>query len=95
MEVSAVQSQQRQASGDGAPRAAEDSCGLTVSDLGDEQAEEVEVEMRPLEAVVESEGLDGKGPLARAAAEALDGAAVAVSAEAAVPTTVEVLAALG
>jgi hypothetical protein len=95
MEVAAVQPEQLQASGNRASRAAKDARRLTVSDLGREQADEVEMEMRSVEAVVESEGLDGEGSAARAASEALNEAAVAVPAEAAVATAVEGLAALG
>jgi hypothetical protein len=93
MEVATVQSEQLQASGDGASRAPEDARRLTVSDFGREQADEVEMEMRPLEAVVESKGLDGEGSAARAASESLNEAAVAVPAEAAVATAMEGLAA--
>jgi hypothetical protein len=95
MEVPTVQSEQLQASGDRASRAAEDARRLTVTDLGGEEADEIEVEMRPLEAVVESKGLNGKGSAASAASESLNEAAVAVPAESAMATTVKGLAALG
>ena len=90
MEVVAVPAEELEASRDGAARAAEDSGGLAVGDFGDEETEELEMEARLLQAVVEPKGLDGEGPEASATAEALDGAAVALSAEAAVESEAEV-----
>lgn len=89
MEVVAVPAEQLQASGDGAARAAEHSGGLTVGDFGDEETEELEMEARLLEAVVEAERLDGESSEASATAEALDGAAVALTAKVAVEAEAE------
>jgi hypothetical protein len=84
-----MQSQQLQAARDRSARAVEDAGGLAVGDLGDEEAEELQVEVGLPEPVVEPEGLDGEGSQAGAAAEALDGAAVALAAEVAVEAEAE------
>src|SRR5690349_10928852 len=55
-----------------------------MRDLGNEEGEELVDQPGLLEAVVESEGLDGKSPPAPPAEKALDEAAVALTAVAAV-----------
>src|SRR5262245_50767203 len=79
MEVLAVLAQELESMRDRLAVAAQDPGRLSVGDLGDQGAEQVMMEERLLEAVVDAEGLGGEGALALQAQEALDGAAVAGS----------------
>src|SRR5262249_48102106 len=81
VEEPAMPPEEFQSSSDCSARAVEDAGGLAVGDVGGEVAKELEVEARQPEPVVEPEGLHGKSSKTVAAAETLDGAAVALSAE--------------
>src|SRR5262249_33242475 len=85
-----VVAEQRKPSSHRSAGAAEDSGRLSVRDLGDEEGGELGEERGLVQAVVESEGLDGKGPPAAPAEEALDEAAVTLAAVAAVEAVLEV-----
>src|SRR5262245_47798834 len=61
------------------PRAAEDARRLSMSDFRDERADQLEVEPRQLQSIVDAERLRREGAVALEAEEALDGAAVAGS----------------
>src|SRR5258706_3650712 len=91
MKAAAVQPEQLQTACDGATGAVQDAAGLTVSDFGCEQAHQLQVQSGLSEPVVEPEGLDGKGPPAGAAAESLDGAAVAQATEVAMAAKAKAL----
>jgi len=69
----------------------QDARGLSMGDLGGEQTHQLEMQTRILEAVVQTEGLDGKRSATGAAQEALDGATVAVALEMAVAAVAEML----
>jgi hypothetical protein len=77
VEALAVLSEELQAMSDGRSRAAEQPCGLAMGHLRDEGADEGPIEPGLLEAVVEAEGLGGKGAAALETEESLDGSAVA------------------
>jgi hypothetical protein len=86
VEASAVIAQEPQPVSDGSARAAEDSSGLAVSDLGDEGTEEAQIELGLLESVVDSKRLGREGAAALETQEALDSSAVAGAMEAALET---------
>jgi len=81
MEAPAVRSEQPQAMRNGSTGAADYARCLSVRDLGDEGPEERVVELRLLEAVVDSKRLRGERAAALEAEETLDGASVASAGE--------------
>ena len=89
VEVAAVSAEEIQPMRNGSPRAAEIARTLTVRRLGDEVAEEIEVQMRLAQTVVNSKGLDRESASALEAQEALDEAAVAAAVEEALASPTE------
>jgi hypothetical protein len=79
MKVAAVSSEQLQAMRDRLARAAEDARRLAMRHFGNERTDQLEVEPRQLQSIVDAKRLRREGAMALEAEETLDGAAVASS----------------